>query len=201
MKIPHPTGRRLIWRLMWGADKVFASGNAKVNFIKESISHIRANNATDYERLVLMMTALHMDAQQYVDVIANLPDRRLNTVNAQAFALLAYDSGNYTPAFRCGKHKGKSCRIPACEQECGRRMVVSAGRIGSGHDGNRPSRSPRIRTKWRLRPQLQMRSTIYLRPSLQTADIHTARKNSNDAAMVVIALTSSGSMQIRTAGL
>ena len=41
-------------------------------------------------------THLGMDARQYVDVLAQLPVARLNTVNAQAFALLAYDSGNYT---------------------------------------------------------------------------------------------------------
>ncbi|MEA5004413.1 MAG: prenyltransferase/squalene oxidase repeat-containing protein [Christensenella sp.] len=176
-----------------GADKVFASEAAKASFIKESIAHVRANNATDHERLVMMMTALGMNAQQYVDILAKLPETRLDTVNAQAFALLAYDAGNYTLPSGTVNTREKAIEY------------LLANKNADGGWSYMPGESEASMTAivisalapYRVQAKVSGAITGALDYLSQTQSenggyVYYGSENSNDAAMVVIALTSLG---------
>ena len=73
-----------------------SSAGAKNRFIAKAMENIRPGNATDHERVALMMTALGVDASELIDAIAQLPSEKMDSVNAQIFALLAYDAGQYS---------------------------------------------------------------------------------------------------------
>ena len=176
-----------------GADQAFATRAAKVNFIKESIAHLRTNNATDYERLIMTMSALGMDARQYVDVLAQLPVARLNTVNAQAFALLAYDSGNYT--------------LPSGAENTREKAIeyLLANKNADGGWSYMPGESEASMTaivlsalapyQDRAGVASAVTSGLDYLAAAQSANggyVYYGAENSNDAAMVVIALTSLG---------
>lgn len=176
-----------------GAGNVFASKGAKNSFIANALENIRPNIATDYERVILMMTALGVDAQTEVDTLAKLPKERLESVNAQAFALLAYDAADYTlPEDAINTREAAIAYLLSKENADG----------GWAYEGSVSEASMTAMVLSALAPykdradvQAALEKGVDCLSNLQLASGgygYEGTENSNDDAMVVLALTSLG---------
>lgn len=176
-----------------GKDNVFASAGAKSRFIAKAMENIRPGNATDHERVALMMTALGVDASELIDAIAQLPSEKMDSVNAQAFALLAYDVGQYTLPQDAANTRETAIAYLLSYQNADGGWAY----YGDVSEASMTAMVLSALAPYRDDPAVEaaVQEGIECLSALQTAGGgygYDGVENSNDAATVVIALTSLG---------
>ena len=176
-----------------GKDNVFASAGAKNRFIAKAMENIRPGNATDHERVALMMTALGVDASELIDAIAQLPSEKMDSVNAQTFALLAYDAGQYSlPQDAANTRQAAVAYLLAHQNADG-----GWAYYGDVSEASMTAMVLSALAPYRDDPAVEaaVQEGIECLSALQTAGGgygYDGVENSNDAATVVIALTALG---------
>ena len=176
-----------------GKDNVFASAGAKNRFIAKAMENIRPGNATDHERVALMMTALGIDASELIDAIAQLPGEKMDSVNAQAFALLAYDAGQYALPENAANTRETAAAYLLAHQNADGGWAY----YGDVSEASMTAMVLSALAPYRDDPAVEaaVQEGIECLSALQTAGGgygYDGVENSNDAATVVIALTSLG---------
>lgn len=176
-----------------GKDNVFASAGAKNRFIAKAMENIRPGNATDHERVALMITALGIDASELIDAIAQLPGEKMDSVNAQAFALLAYDAGQYALPENAANTRETAAAYLLAHQNADGGWAY----YGDVSEASMTAMVLSALAPYRDDPAVEaaVQEGIECLSALQTAGGgygYDGVENSNDAATVVIALTSLG---------
>ena len=176
-----------------GKDDVFASPGTKNRFIAKAMENIRPGNATDHERVALMMTALGVDASELIDAIAQLPSEKMDSVNAQAFALLAYDAGQYDLPENAANTRETAIAYLLSYQNADGGWAY----YGDVSEASMTAMVLSALAPYRDDPAVEaaVQEGIECLSALQTAGGgygYDGVENSNDAATVVVALTSLG---------
>lgn len=177
----------------YAGEEGFASAAQKNLFVAQAQAKIRPNYPTDYERVALMMTAQGVDASALIEQIAAFPQTAMDSVNAQAFALLAYDAANYAlPKDAVNTRQSAIAYLLAHQNADG----------GWSYDGSTSDASMTSMVLSALAPYRGQRAVeaaitqgVDCLSTLQDAGggfVSWGTRNSNDAAMVTIALTSLG---------
>ncbi len=176
-----------------GKDKSFSSPGAKNLFLADSLANVNSRYPTDLQRAALMMTAQGVDASEYINQIAMLSADAMDSVNAQAFALLAYDSGSYTLPQNALNTRNSVIAYLLSHQNTDGGWAYSA----ATSEASMTAMVLSALAPYRNQPQVEaaVQDGIACLSSLQRPSggfAYDGAENSNDAAMVVIALTSLG---------
>lgn len=176
---------------LYGNASPFVSEKAKVEFINASIAAINPAYGTDYARVALMMTALGVDAQGIIDTLS---EAELHGINAQIYALLAYDCGDYTVTSSAPNNREAMLSAILSRQNADGGWAYAAG---DPSEASMTAMAISALAPYRDRAEVgaAVTAAVDCLSAMQGPTggyISWGSENSNDAAMVVIALTALG---------